>query len=168
MSTGLHEIAVSINSKARLEKEYTHDLKVFDELYALLEEPYLEKLLAGIETNDSIYYNELNKITIFIETAQSSSKSFISTKLQSVTAELVISLLEFRKLVSEDFDEFPYGQCVVNFRMCLAPESNPARAGSMEDRDKYVQLIDIMLEKTNQISVNYKAWRETVKELLFV
>ncbi|WP_250154854.1 hypothetical protein [Vibrio alginolyticus] len=168
MSTGLHEVAVSINSKARLEKEYAHDTRVFSDLYELLEEPYLEKLIANIETNDAIYLDELNKLSAFIDAANSSGKKFISSQLKYATADLVNSLADFRGLVSKKFDEYPYGQCVTNFRMCLAPELNPDRAGDMSDLQEYNQLINAMLEKTNKISGSYKDWRSAVKETLFV
>ncbi|OOE73424.1 hypothetical protein [Salinivibrio sp. ML290] len=168
MSTGLHEVAVTIKSKARLEKEYSHDVQVFNELHELLDEPYLEKLIANIETNDAIYTEELNKLSHFTEVASSSGKQFISSQLKVATTELVQSLVEFRILVSQKFDEYPYDQCVDNYRMCLAPEVNPDRAGCMRDIQEYRLLINIMMEKTKNISTSYKVWRTAVKELLYV
>ncbi|OCH22735.1 hypothetical protein A6E12_18820 [Aliivibrio fischeri] len=168
MSTGLHEVAISINSKARLEKEYVHDIEVFDELYKLLDEPYLEKLLANIETNDALYLDELNKLSGFINAANSANHKFISEKLKLTTADLTQSLVDFRSLVSQKFDEYPYGQCVTNFKMCLAPEVNPDRAGDRSSLKEYDELIDIMLEKTGKISASYDSWRSAVKETLCV
>lgn len=168
MSTGLHEVAVAINSKTRLEREYSHDVKVFNELYELLDEPYLEDLIAKIETNDSIYFDELNKLSKFLTVASSSSKQFVSKQLKVATTELNQSIDNFRILVRNKFDEYPYGQCVENFRMCLAPELNPDRAGDMTDLQEYNQLIDTMMQNTKEISSSYAVWRSVVKDILYV
>ena len=168
INTGLLEYASSITDKHKRLKIDTHDLGIYEYLHNLLPEEYLEHLIAYIQTNDAIRYDDLKKLEKFVSSATSESYQFVTQQLNEDTKSLCDHLSSFLNHVNSDFDEYPYGQGVTNFRMCLAPQLNCDRAGNWEDGPEYDKLVSKMMDCTSNIQSFYKIWRSHIKHNLYV
>ena len=166
--TGKHEFLLAQNTKEKNQKIQKHDSELFMTLADSLPEEYLNRLIGYIETEDAIRWDEHRKIESFILLANEAGHSFMTPELKASTEKLTSALSEFIRFISRNFDEYPYGQGVTNFKMCLAPQLNCDRAGSWEDGPKYDALVKEMMSFTQGISVSYKEWRTTVKDALYI
>jgi hypothetical protein len=166
--TGIHEFLLAQNTKEKNQKIQKHDSELFMTLADSLPEEYLNRLIGYIETEDAVRWDEHRKIESFILLANEAGHSFITLELKISTEKLISALSEFIKFISRNFDEYPYGQGVANFKMCLAPQLNCDRAGSWEDGPKYDALVQEMMSFTQGISASYKEWRTTFKDALYV
>ncbi|ADV86368.1 Uncharacterised protein [Vibrio vulnificus] len=168
LNTGLHEVALSVTSKAALEKKELHDKLIFEQLNDIVEEDALNHILSNLRSDHSIYRNSNQSIRDFIVKATSSSSSFVCKDISEKTASLCEALTEFIYFVDEHFDTYPYTQPQDNYRMCLAPQLNCDRAGSWSDSAAYGQLAGEMEQAVNAVKLSYKVWRKIVKEKLYV
>lgn len=166
--TGIHEFLLAQNTKEKNQKTQTHDSELFMKLADSLSEEYLNRLIGYIETEDAIKWDDHRKIESFILLANEAGHSFITPELKISTEKLTSALSEFIRFISRNFDEYPYGQGVANFKMCLAPQLNCDRAGSWEDGPKYDALVKEMMSLTQDISTSYKKWRTSVKDALYI
>ncbi|UYV20066.1 hypothetical protein K1Y77_05225 [Halomonas qaidamensis] len=166
--TGMHEFLIAQNTKEKNQKIQEHDGALFMKLTNLLPEEYLNSLIDYIETEDALRWDDHRKIESFILLANEAGHSFITLKLKISTEKLTSALSEFIIFTSRNFDEYPYGQGVINFKMCLAPQLNCDRAGNWEDGPKYNSLVQEMMSFTQDIRTSYKEWRTTVKDTLYI
>lgn len=166
--TGIHEFLLAQNTKENNQKIQKHDSDLFMKLADSLPEEYLSRLICYIETDDAIKWDDHRKIETFIFLANEAGHSFITPELKISTEKLTFALSEFIRFISRNFDEYPYGQGVANFKACLAPRLNCDRAGSWEDGPKYDALVNEMMSLTQGISASYKKWRTSVKDVLYI
>lgn len=139
--TGIREFLLAQDAKEKNQRIQTHDSDLFMKLSNSLPEEYLNRLIGCIETEDAIKWDDHRKIESFILLANETGHSFITLELKVSTEKLTSVLSEFVRFISRNFDEYPYGQGVENFKMCLAPQLNCDRAGSWEDGPKYDALV---------------------------
>lgn len=168
INTGLHEFVISKRQLLLSQKQEKHDLKIFHMLISIVDESYMDKLIAHIQTDDSIRWNDLEKLKTFVINSSESGNQFLSSELKQATTKLANDINQLLSLINEKFDEYPYGQGTTNFRMCLAPELNCDRAGQWEDRQKYDVLVDEMMLITETLNASYKNWRSAVKINLYI
>lgn len=166
--TEIHEFLLAKNTKEKNQKTQKHDSELFMKLADSLPEEYLNRLISYIETEDAIKWDDHRKIESFILLADETGHSFITPELKVSTKKLTSALSELIRFISRNFDEYPYGQGVANFKMCLAPQLNCDRAGSWEDGPKYDALVKEMMSLTQDISTSYKKWRTSVKDALYI
>jgi hypothetical protein len=167
-STGLHEFALKIVAKEKESRVYAHDASLFARLAELLPEDYLINLVAGVETEHAIRWGDFRKIETFVRVASESGNSFITPKIREKNEYLISVLGDLVEFINKNFDEYPYGQAVTNFKMCLAPQLNCDRAGSWEDGPRYDALVEQMMSDTQRTITAYKEWRASVKEFLYI
>lgn len=168
LNTGLHEVALSVTSKATLEKKELHDKSIFSQLNTIIDEDTLEHILYRLRSDHSLYKNSDESMRNFIIKATSSSNSFLCTDINDKTKLLSKSWADFFRFVDEHFDIYPYNQSADNYRLCLAPQLNCDRAGSWDDNAAYGQLSDEMEVLIKAVKDTYRGWRNTVKENLYV
>ena len=168
VNSGLYEMALSVDTKAKAEKRDKHDLEVFKGLNEAMSEDYLNNLISWVRTGDSLHWDDYGKLKRFINQASSSTNSFLNSELSGTTLQLGQSLSNFTSFVDEHFDEYPYGQTVTNFKMCLAPQLNCDRAGSWEDSAEYGELAREMVDITEAIVQSYRGWRKSIKKNLYI
>lgn len=168
LSTSLHEVASAINSKGKIAQTLEHDRNIFQELHGILDESSLRSTLESLEVNHSIRYEKSEAILNFVRAAESSSKTFLTQEIKEKTEQLCKAATDLSRFISNEFDEYPYGQAVVNFQMCLAPRLNCDRAGSWDDMPKYDALTAQLFSKTSALMTAYQEWRIAVKESTYV
>lgn len=168
MSTGLHEVATAINSRGKKAQILEHDRQLFSNFDSQLSETHLRSIIDFLEINHAIRHDNSRILTDLIRIAKSSSTTFITQALKSKTEQLSTALHDLCRFISNDFDEYPYGQSVTNFQMCLAPQLNCDRAGSWGDHPKYDLLTDQLMSKTAAVVSAYEAWRLAVKATLYI
>ncbi|WP_258184632.1 hypothetical protein [Vibrio splendidus] len=168
VNSGLYEMALSVDTKAKAEKRDKHDLEVFKGLNEAMSEDYLNNLISWVRTGDSLHWDDYGKLKGFIDQASSSTNSFLNSELSGTTLQFSQSLSNFTSFVDENFDEYPYGQTVTNFKMCLAPQLNCDRAGSWEDSAEYGELAREMVDITEAIVQSYRGWRKSIKKNLYI
>lgn len=168
ISTVLHELALVVTSREKRARTLAHDTIIFERLNNQLQEEFLEKVIAHLETSDAIYWDDFSTIERFSQLATQAGNSFVSPELKEKTEVLIKATTDLRLHVQKDFDEYPYGQCVTNFRMCLAPQLNCDRAGNWEDNPKYDALTEKMMAITAKLNSEYRAWRLMAKEVLYL
>ena len=167
-ATGIHEYLLLQEKKEAHAKCLEHDTAIFEKLEALLSEDDLESIIANVETDDSIYWDDCLKVGMFVRKARSSNGAFLADSIKVKTKDLADVLEDFKRFVHDKFDKYPYEQGIANFRMCLAPKLNCERAGDWENGGKYDSLVQIMMEHTQRCLSDYKEWRLSIKETLFI
>lgn len=168
LNNGLHEVAAALRYREDNSGIYDHDCAIFEELNRIMDEDTLDYIMDGISTDDAIYWDNFKVIGYFSQKASSANTSFISPVIKEQTEELTATLNEFRKFVNAKFDEYPYRQQVMNFKMCLAPNLNSDRAGEWEDGPKYAALASEMMLLRQSCLDQYKIWRLAIKDVLYI
>ncbi|MEZ8782602.1 hypothetical protein AB6D77_08105 [Vibrio splendidus] len=168
VNSGLHEMAMSVDNKIKIENRDKHDVELFQHFNDAMAEDYLNNLISWIRTDDSIRLDDYRKISDFVVKASSSSSMFINEELRIKTETFNQTLTSFTNFVDQHFDEYPYGQEVINFKMCLAPQLNCDRAGNWEDSAEYGLLAQRMVDVTEAITHSYNDWRQSIKKALYV
>lgn len=167
LSTGLYEVALAINSKGKDIKIFEHDRQIFNNFQDLLSEEQLEIIIGTLEGSHSITHNNSEAIYYFFNTADSSSNMFINVLIKDKMESLSKSAQDFYIFINDNFDEYPYGQSISDFKMCLAPQLNCDRAGSFEDMPRYDLLAGQLEVKARKLLSCYKEWRIAVKDTLY-
>lgn len=167
-SVGIYELLIKKLTKEECAKVIEHDLNIYFKLDGIMSEELLGKIISRLETSDAIYWDDFSVIENFVRTADSAGNAFYTEMLKGKTTSLVESLNDLRRLVNNDFDEYPYTQAVTNFKMCLAPQLNCDRAGDWEDGPAYTALTDKMMSITGCINREYEHWRLVIKSVLYV
>lgn len=168
LSTSIHEVAVSINSKGKKDKILDHDRIIFSDLQNKLDESSLRNTIESLELNHATRHNNSEAIIDFVRSAESASNEFLTPEIKIEVTRLCVAAKGLHRFFIEHFDEYPYGQGSVNFQICLAPQLNCDRAGRWEDGEKYDALASQLFSKTNALMSAYKQWRIVVKEHLYV
>ncbi|WP_318432168.1 hypothetical protein [Photobacterium leiognathi] len=168
LNTSLHEVALSVTSKATLEKKELHDKSIFIQLNDIIDEDTLGYIIYYLRSDHSLYRERDERIRNFVIKATSSSNSFLCKDINDKTKLLCESLTKFGHFVDEHFDMYPYNQSSDNYRICLAPQLNFDRAGSWSDSAAYGQLSDEMEVVIKEVENTYQGWRKSVKEKLYV
>jgi hypothetical protein len=167
-NTGLHEFVISKKESSQKQLSDTHDLEIFKSIDLMINEPYVDNLIAYMQTSDAIMREDFEKLRKFGVYASESRNQFLAENLKKSTETLINMLNSLLSFINKEFDEYPYSQAKTNFRMCLAPQLNCDRAGQWEDGPKYDVLIDQMMQKTSALNSNYKDWRSVIKKNLLV
>lgn len=168
INTGLHEFLISKKEVTYNLKKDEHDIKIFQSLNFMMDEPYVNNLFDYMHTSDAIMWDDFQKLRDFLIHAKETRNQFVDEKLKQQMSTFSTSLNELLSFINKEFDEYPYGQANTNFRMCLAPQLNCDRAGAWEDGPKYDSLVQQMMDKSSAVITSYKDWRLAVKEILFV
>lgn len=168
INTGLYEFVLARVEKAGNVKREEHDTEVFRSLDEMMGEPYIKTVFDFMHTSDAIFWEDFTKLREFVVYASESGNQFLTQDLKLKTQSLVTSLDGLLGFINEKFDEYPYGQEKINFKMCLAPQLNCDRAGSWEDGPQYGLLVREMMETSKAVNDSYKVWRTSVKENLAI
>ncbi|MGE6812152.1 MULTISPECIES: hypothetical protein [unclassified Pseudoalteromonas] len=168
INTGLYEFVIARKGDALNQKKEVHDTQVFKSLDEMIDEPYIENVFAHMHTSDAIFLDDFTKLRDFVVYASESRNQFLTQELKLKTQSFLTSLEGLLCFINKEFDEYPYGQDKLNFRMCLAPQLNCDRGGSWEDGPKYDVLVRQMMDLSASLNDSYKNWRLSVKENLAI
>lgn len=168
INTGFHEFVISKKDKAYHLKRDEHDIKIFQSLNTMLDEPHIDNLFDYMHTSDAIMWDDYQNLRNFVIYAMESRNQFIAKELKLEMESLLASLSELLYFINKEFDEYPYGQAKINFRMCLAPQLNCDRAGYWDDGPKYDALVQKMMEISSTVKASYTSWRLEIKKSLLV
>lgn len=89
INTGLHEFVISKRQSQLSQKQEKHDLQIFQMLTSIIDETYIDRLIAHIQTDDSIRLNDLEKLKSFVVNSSESGNQFLCSELKQPTTKWI-------------------------------------------------------------------------------
>jgi hypothetical protein len=114
INTGLHEFVISKKEKAYNLKRDEHDIKIFQSLNAMIDEPYVNNLFNYMHTSDAIMWDDFQKLRNFLVYAMESRNQFIAEELKLKMESLSTSLDELLSFINKEFDKYPCNPPILN------------------------------------------------------
>jgi hypothetical protein len=161
-------LVISKKESSQKQRNDAHNLEIFKSIDLMINEPYVDNLIAYMQTSNAIMWEDFEQLRKFGVYASECSNQFLAENLKQSTETLIkiLNLLPF--FINKEFDEYPYSQVKINFSMCLVPQINCDWTGHWEDWPKYDVLIDQMMQKISALNLNYKDWHSVIKKNLLV
>lgn len=163
------DVSAALEREIQVRRD-THDLEIFRQSDAILNEDQLERLFSDLLGDNSYRDSFYIAVVNFYEFFDKTSNQYLNSNL----AEMCLQLSEaFKRLVAflmYNFFVFPDNQTHEDTKLCLYPDLCLDRGWqvSHEDMVKYDEYVQQLFELVNKASNAYITYRKAVKETLFI
>ena len=149
-------------------KRYEHDVKIFQQSNAILDEEQLDRGLDAVGGDHSYRDSFFISVSDFAQFFERAQNQYLDNKLAVTSQRLSKSLGKLTSFLATHFFVYPEHRSFDDAKHCLYPELNIDRAG--RDGVEDMRIYDKFAQELNGIVAeawdNYQTYRKTVKETL--
>lgn len=166
-----HIVNIATPSDApTLNRVEEHDKKLFEKADSILTEEVLSEIFDRLRADESIRYNNVEKIYELLTFYKLSGNTFLNDNLEKLKTELMNKLAKLNTFFEKEFDEWPYRQNPENLIICMKPTVNIDRAAvfSPEVYLEHTRLQKILIDNCKDVEQAYSNYRKEIKRYLII